>query len=265
MRHDARARILEKTSWGDFHRLKFAVPEMSAEAGPGQFVMVRTAPGDDPLLRRPISLHDAGDGWLEIFFRVAGRGTALLAAKREGDELDVIGPLGRGYRLDGAWKGKPAWLVGGGRGIAPLFFLGRRLKARGARVRVLYGGKTAAEVPLADGFRAAGLDPIVSTDDGSLGFPGFVTDLLDRELQAAQAAPKALFACGPDLMMAKAAKLAAARAIPAQVSLEAIMGCGFGVCWGCVHRIRRDDAGTWRKICQDGPVFAAEEVVWDGD
>lgn len=264
MRHDPRAPILKKTSWGDFHLLRFAAPEMAAEAGPGQFVMIRTSPGSDPLLRRPISLHDAGRGWLEILFRTAGRGTALLAAQGKGDSLDVLGPLGRGYRLQGAWKGREAWLVGGGRGIAPLFFLGRRLKAKGARVRVFYGGKTAAEAPIADKLEAAGLHPVVATDDGSLGFRGFVTALLERELAAVAAPPQALFVCGPDPMMEKAAALALGRGIPAQLSLEAIMGCGFGACWGCVHRIRGEGAQAWRKICEDGPVFAAEEIVWSG-
>jgi dihydroorotate dehydrogenase electron transfer subunit len=262
MRHDPRAPILAKRDWGEFHLLRFAAPEMAAEAKPGQFVMLRTNPGTDPLLRRPLGIHDAGKGWLEIFFRTAGRGTALLAAKAKGGTLDVIGPLGKGFRLDGKWRDKDAWLVGGGRGIAPLYLLGRRLKAKGARVRVFYGGKTAAEVPLGDKFEAAGFALAVSTDDGSLGFPGFVPALLEKELAAG--APDGLFVCGPDLMMAKTAALAEAAKTPAQLSLEAMMGCGFGACWGCVHRIRRGDDGRWRKICEDGPVFAAEEILWGG-
>ncbi|MCX6561864.1 MAG: dihydroorotate dehydrogenase electron transfer subunit, partial [Candidatus Aminicenantes bacterium] len=246
--------------WGEFHLLRFAAPDMAAAAKPGQFVMLRTNPGTDPLLRRPLGIHDAAKDWLEVFFRTAGRGTALLAAKAKGETLDVIGPLGKGYRLDGKWKDKDAWLVGGGRGIAPLFFLGRKLKAKGARVKVFYGGKTASEVPIGEKFEAAGFALSVSTDDGTLGARGFVTALLERELAAG--IPDRLFACGPDPMMEKTAALAAARGIPAQLSLEAIMGCGFGACWGCVHRIRRGDNGKWRKICEDGPVFAAEEIVW---
>lgn len=261
MPHDPGARIVRKQSWDDFHLLRFESPALAAGAKPGQFVMVKTAEGYDPLLRRPISLHDAGDGWLEIFFRVAGRGSAILAEKKEGSVLDVIGPLGCGYRLDGEWLSRDAWLVGGGRGIAPLFFLGRALQARGARVRVFYGGRTLAEIPVAVKFREAGFDVACSTDDGSLGFHGFVTVLLEKEL--AVGAPDGLFVCGPDPMMERAARLAQARSIPAQISLEAIMGCGFGACWGCVKRIKRDGAGTWRKICEDGPVFAAEEIIWD--
>ncbi len=261
MPHDPRARIIRRQSWGDFHLFRFESPALAASAKPGQFVMVRTAEGTDPLLRRPISLHDGGDGWMEIFFRVAGRGTALLAERKEGQTLDLIGPLGGGYQLDGEWSGRKAWLVGGGRGIAPLYFLGRALQVRGARVRVFYGGKTRAEIPLAGKFRDAGFDVACSTDDGSLGYRGFVTALLEKELAAGP--PAGLFVCGPDPMMERTARLAQARNIPAQISLEAIMGCGFGACWGCVKRIKRQDGGKWRKICEDGPVFAADEIIWD--
>jgi dihydroorotate dehydrogenase electron transfer subunit len=223
--------------------------------------MIRTAEGHDPLLRRPISLHDAGPDWLEIFFRVAGRGTALLAEKKEGETVDCLGPLGKAFRLDGFGKGKAAWLIGGGRGIAPMFFLGRMLLSRGASVRAFYGGKTAAEIPLREKFESAGLRPVCSTDDGSYGFGGFVTTLLENELKIER--PDGLFACGPDPMMKIAASLALDRSIPAQLSLEAMMGCGFGACWGCVHRIKRNGEGKWRKICEDGPVFEAGEILWE--
>jgi dihydroorotate dehydrogenase electron transfer subunit len=261
MPHDPRALIIRKQSWDDFHLIRFKSPALAEAARPGRFVMLRAADGHDPLLRRPISLHDAGPDWLEVFFRVAGRGTALLAKRGEGQTLDVLGPLGGGFRLDGDWSGRSAWLVGGGRGIAPLFFLARELRSRGARPRIFYGGKTRAELPAAGKFREAGFETECSTDDGSLGFAGFVTALLERELAAAR--PDALFVCGPDPMMERAARLAQARAIPAQISLEAIMGCGFGACWGCVKRLKRGDGGKWRKICEDGPVFGADEILWE--
>jgi dihydroorotate dehydrogenase electron transfer subunit len=261
MRHEPAARIIQKTSWTDFHLLRLESSALAAEASPGQFLMARVSDGFDPLLRRPISLHDAGPGWVEIFFRVAGRGTALLAEKKEGDPLDCLGPLGKGFRLDGTWKGKTAWLVGGGRGIAPLFFLGRTLLEKGARVRVFYGGKTASELPLIDKFSRAGLPPSGSTDDGTAGYAGFVTALQERELRGGE--PEGLFVCGPDPMMEKIGRLALERGLPAQLSLEAMMGCGFGACWGCVHKIKKDGAGKWRKICEDGPVFSADEILWE--
>jgi len=262
MRQEPAARIVRKQSWDDFHLFRLESPALAAGASPGQFLMIRTAEGFDPLLRRPISIHDAGDGWLEIFFRVAGRGTALLAEKKEGETVDGLGPLGRGFRLDGFGPGRTAWLVGGGRGIAPLFFLARALMSQGAAVRVFYGGRTAAEIPLRDKFESAGIPVACSTDDGSFGFSGFVTALLEGELRAAR--PDGLFACGPDPMMERAGRLALGLGLPAQLSLEAIMGCGFGACWGCVHRIKNGDGGQWRKICEDGPVFGADEILWEG-
>ncbi len=261
MVHDRAARITGRKSWGDYHWLRLETPA-AAGAWPGQFLMIKTGDGIDPLLRRPISLHDGDGRTLDIFFQAAGRGTALLAEKKEGQTLDILGPLGKGFDLGVVSAGSTAWLVGGGRGIAPLFFLARKLHNRGARVKVLYGGRCAADLPIREKFSAAGLDVACSTDDGSHGYAGFVTELLSAEL--ARSKPAALFVCGPDPMMEKAARIALSLGIPAQISLEAIMGCGFGACWGCVKKIRRDGAAKWRKICEDGPVFPASEIVWEG-
>ena len=146
MVNDPAARITGRKSWGDYHWFRFETP-MAAQAKPGQFLMIKAGEGTDPLLRRPISLHDGDGRTLDIFFQVAGRGTALLAEKREGQTLDVLGPFGNGFDLGGIAAGEAAWLVGGGRGIAPLFFLGRALKERGVRVKVFYGGKTRSGSP----------------------------------------------------------------------------------------------------------------------
>jgi dihydroorotate dehydrogenase electron transfer subunit len=261
MVNDPKARIAARRRWGDYHWLRIETPAAAA-AKPGQFLMIRTSDSSAPLLRRPISLHDGDDRTIDIFFQVAGRGTALLAAKSEGESLDILGPLGNGFDLDGTSPGSTAWLVGGGRGIAPLFFLGRILRQRGAAVKVFYGGRSVSDLPIRDKFPEAGLDIACSTDDGSLGHAGFVTGLVEAELGRPR--PGHLFVCGPDPMMERTASLALARGIPAQISLESIMGCGFGACWGCVKRIRRRDGAEWRKICEDGPVFPATDIVWEG-
>jgi dihydroorotate dehydrogenase electron transfer subunit len=224
--------------------------------------MVRVSDTLDPLLRRPISLHAREGGSLEIFFQVAGRGTDLLARRKEGESLDILGPLGQGFDLAADFRGRRAVLVGGGRGIAPLFYLGRELRTRGANVKVLYGGRTLGDLPVRDKFAADGLAIACATDDGSFGHAGFVTGLLEAEI--VRRIPDFLFVCGPDPMMRAAAGIARAHRIPAQISLESIMGCGFGACWGCVKRIARGDGGRWRKICEDGPVFLAEEILWEG-
>jgi dihydroorotate dehydrogenase electron transfer subunit len=261
MRHDPKAKIILHAHWGDYHLLRIETPAIAAEAQPGQFLMVRVSDAATPLLRRPISLHAKDGGSLEIFFQIAGQGTALLARMREGEPLDILGPCGRGFIADPADVPSPAILIGGGRGIAPLFFLAQELIAGGTRLRVLYGGKSRPDLPARSKFEEAGLEIACSTDDGSFGRPGFVTDLLEAEVRRAN--PAILYVCGPDPMMRKTAEIAATHGIRARLSLESMMGCGFGACWGCVKRIKTNGAGAWRKICEDGPVFESDEIVWD--
>jgi dihydroorotate dehydrogenase electron transfer subunit len=257
---DRKARVLDVQAWDDHYLLSIASPEVGRSARPGQFVMLKVAAEPFPLLRRPLSIHDADGTGVRLFFKVAGLGTEILARKRPGDPVDLLGPLGRGYTVSASLKGKTAYLVGVGRGIAPLYFLGRELRALGAEVVVLYGGRTGRDIPLSGRFEAAGFRVLCSTDDGSRGFPGFVTGLLRRELARAPAAM--IYVCGPDPMMKDAATAARAAGVAAEMSLEALMGCGIGACWGCVQRIRNEGGDGWVKICEEGPVFPAERVVW---
>ncbi|MBN2206297.1 MAG: dihydroorotate dehydrogenase electron transfer subunit [Candidatus Aminicenantes bacterium] len=257
------AKIVGREAWGDYVLLRFEAPTISALARPGQFLMVRVADGPYPLLRRPLGIHLRKDKALGVFFKIAGEGTALLARKRPGETLDVLGPLGNGFSVDPCLAGKAVFAVGGGRGIAPLYFLAWELRALGAAVKILYGGRTKDDVPLAARFRDEAFDQVLTTDDGSAGREGFVTAALEEE--AGKAAPAMIFACGPDPMLEAVGRIAAARDIPAELSLESRMGCGFGACWGCVQRVRVDGKPAWVKICEDGPVFPAEAVVWDKD
>jgi dihydroorotate dehydrogenase electron transfer subunit len=257
---DRSARIRDVKSWGDYYLLTIDSPAVGREARPGQFVMVKVADTAFPLLRRPLSIHDAWESGIGLFFKIAGLGTGILAGKRPGDPVDILGPLGKGFTVSEDARGKNAFLVGGGRGIAPLYFLGKELNARGARVTVFYGGRRHLDIPLKDKLEAAGLGLLCSTDDGSFGFRGLVTELLRRELDRTPA--EILFACGPDPMMKAAAGMARDRRIPAEFSLESIMGCGIGACWGCVHRIRNAGGEGWVKICEEGPVFSGDRIVW---
>jgi len=261
MLHDPAAKIVKKQSWGDYHLFRFEAPAIAAEARPGQFLMVRVSDTPYPLLRRPISLHDRDKSALEILFQVAGLGTAFLAEKKEGETLDILGPFGKNFIPDTHILPSPTFLVGGGRGIAPLYFLARELVRLGTEVKVLYGGKGRADLPAREKFKKAGLDILCSTDDGTFGFRGFVTGLLEEEIRRQK--PAILYVCGPDPMMKKTAEIAAALRIPARISLESMMGCGFGACWGCVKRIRTGGVGRWRKICEDGPAFWADEILWE--
>jgi dihydroorotate dehydrogenase electron transfer subunit len=196
-----------------------------------------------------------------LFFQAVGTGTELLGRAEEGQILDILGPLGQGFDLSGDMKGRQAALVGGGRGIAPLFFLAEALQQKGAEARVFYGGQSEQDLVLQEHFLSAGFALACSTENGSSGFHGLVTDLVQQEA-ARGYAPDRLYACGPDGMLQAVGELACSLKIPAELSLEAIMGCGFGACWGCVHRIRKDGEEAWRKVCEEGPVFPAEAVVW---
>ena len=257
---DRSARLRDVRGWGDHFNLTIDAPDVGREARPGQFVMVKVAEGAVPLLRRPLGIHDANPDGIELFFKVAGLGTAILSRKKPGDALDLLGPLGRGFSVPGPPGGGTAFLVGGGRGIAPLHFLARELLAAGVRIRVFYGGRTAADLPLRDKLAGAGAEVLCSTDDGSLGFAGLVTALVEREMGGPR--PDRIYACGPDPMMKALAALAAGWGVPAEFSLESIMGCGIGACWGCVHRIKDERGGGWTKICEEGPVFPGERILW---
>lgn len=261
MHKDPAARVTHTQGWGAYHLLALKSPEIASQAAPGQFIMVRTSPLYLPLLRRPLSIHAVSGPELHLFFQAVGAGTELLGQAGEGQVLDILGPLGRGFDLSGDLEGRRAALVGGGRGIAPLFFLAHALRQKGAEARVFYGGQSEGDLVLRERFSSAGFAAACSTEDGSSGFHGLVTDLVLRETAEAYA-PDRLYACGPDGMLQAVAKLARRLNIPAELSLESIMGCGFGACWGCVHKIRKNGEEAWRKVCEEGPVFQAEAVVW---
>jgi dihydroorotate dehydrogenase electron transfer subunit len=249
--------ILREQLSRDNVRLTFLSPRIAAAAGPGQFVMVRVGSGKDPLLRRPFSIHRVGlDGSVQIYFKVVGRGTAMLASAREGDELSILGPLGNGFRLTDT----PACLVGGGLGIAPMLFLADRLSSREADRgldRIILGGRTSAEVePLVADFETTGIAITAATDDGSFGQHGFVTAAF-----ATLCFPEncTVYCCGPEPMMASMALLSREKKLSCQVSVESVMACGMGACLGCSRPARN---GEYVHVCLDGPVFDAEDMAW---
>lgn len=234
--------------------------EIAGEAKPGQFVMLRVGDGLDPLLRRPFSICGTRDEVLLILYRVVGKGTALMTRMAVRAEISVLGPLGRGFGL--SEEGVLPVLLGGGIGVAPLFFLAQELVGRDPRL--LMGFPTAEEIITT---KHLGLTPFsvsVSTDDGSRGFAGFVTDLFERDLNAylSQADSLAVFACGPKPMLKAVVAMTMGRGISCQVSLEANMACGLGACQGCAVPADRDRERAYFHVCQDGPVFPAEAIDW---
>ncbi len=240
------------------YRLTLQAPRIAAAAHPGQFIMTACGHSLDPLLRRPLSLHQVtASGTIRLLFKVIGRGTQLLSELQRGQSVSLIGPLGRGFHLPPAG---PICLVGGGIGIAPLLFLANTWLQQPRPVDscvVLLGARTGEEIRLlATEFEELGCQVHTATDDGSLGHHGLVSDLLPPLL----APLKKVHTCGPTPMMAAIAGLCREAEIPCETSLEAHMACGLGACLGCaipgIH-------GHYQHVCKHGPVFNAEEVVWN--
>lgn len=246
---------------GDIFRLTVSAPGIAAAALPGQFVMVRVSGELDPLLRRPFSIHQVTvDGRIKILFKVVGKGTRIMAGLNPGQYLDLVGPLGHGFSMGDKNRTdkKQVCLIGGGMGIAPLFFLAERLSLlAGSDILVLLGARTAAEVsPLAREMADMGLAVKISTDDGSLGHHGLVGDLMDD----IGADVRQAYVCGPYPMMKAVAAKCTAYGWPCQVSLEIMMACGLAACLGCA--VPRKDGAGYAHVCKEGPVFAAEDVLW---
>jgi len=235
-------------------------PHINAHAKPGQFVMIRVRPDLHPLLRRPFSIcATEGNNLFFILYRVVGRGTALLSTTREGESLSVVGPLGKGFDLPKG--GQKALLVAGGIGAAPLIFLAQHLD--GADLSFLTGYRSSDEVI---GAAHRGLESLrsahVATDDGTKGSKGLVTELLEARLTELSEEQLKVFACGPPLMLKQVVTMTRKMGIPCQVSLEANMACGLGACQGCAVKASAGLERTYIHVCQDGPVFSAEQIDW---
>ncbi|HEY2433795.1 MAG TPA: dihydroorotate dehydrogenase electron transfer subunit [Vicinamibacterales bacterium] len=254
----------------DYNVLAFAAPAIAGSARPGQFVMIRTSDGQDPLLRRPFSIFevlrdDTGAPLgISILNKRAGVGTARLARVEAGARLSVLGPLGRPFEpVD---RPAEAWMVAGGVGLAPFVTLAEALAARGTPSTLFYGARRAEELYCVDLFRALGVTVVLATEDGSAGVRGRITAPLDAALgQHPLGDPLKLFVCGPTPMMRACAQLAAAHHRACDVSLEQVMGCGLGGCYSCVVPARGADGGTphHTRTCIEGPVFDAHRIVWD--
>ena len=242
-----------------YRLMEFSCPSIAAAAQPGQFIHVRIPHAEIMALRRPFSIYRADSGAVSIVYKQVGRGTAAMTMVSGGEEVSLLGPLGRGFPC-GPGENVPV-LVGGGYGVAPLCFLAARMGRKGA---LFVGGATAADILCIDDFKALGWDIHIATEDGSMGQKGLVTDILDEWLAAREQGEKPEFhACGPDGMLKAVGDRAANGGWTAWLSLDKHMGCGVGACLACVQRIRDDD-GTerWGRVCTDGPVFESRQIVW---
>jgi dihydroorotate dehydrogenase electron transfer subunit len=251
---------------GPYAVLSFRHPEVAREARPGQFVMIKAGVSSEPPLRRPFSILavDPAEESVSLFLKAVGPGSRALAAMAPGDLAQCLGPLGRPFEPPA--EGSQALLVAGGYGIAPFLFLGRVLAAQGRSATVFYGGRTAADLQLRAPFDRLSVSLVLATEDGSLGVAGRVTVPLEAHLDA-HPGPATLYACGPEPMLHAVARLAEARGLEAQVSLDPWMGCGLGTCLGCVVRIQHGDEARpkYRCACTEGPAFDASNVLWGSE
>jgi dihydroorotate dehydrogenase electron transfer subunit len=257
-------------------KVRVEVPERLVRYEPGQFFHIRCGPGTDPLLRRPFSVYAVetdAEGWvrhLDFLILVVGRGTRTLAERAAGGTLDLLGPLGKGFRP----PPEPARhvMVAGGVGIAPFYDLAEHLQKRAAvgpsppRLTLLFGSRTKDELYALDELQRLGLDIRLATDDGSAGRRGFVTELLEPALDEAATSGAALqiYACGPEPMLDAVTRIARTRGVPAQLSLDRRMGCGLGACGACVCKVASPgapDGWDYIRICREGPVVDAARLV----
>ncbi len=225
---------------------------------PGQFLHFRITDSFDFTLRRPLSICkvDLKKRQITVVYRASGEGTRRLSRLLPGDQVDVIGPLGHGFPIHD--EDQHAILIGGGIGVPPMVELGRHLQSRQIKITSVVGFASKRQAILLDELTAFG-DVIVLSQDGSIGEEGLVTDALTDALCAGVSR---YYACGPTPMLKAVKETMQIRNVPGYLSLEERMGCGIGICVGCVHPIERDQKVTNRKTCKEGPVFLDQEVVF---
>ena len=256
--------VLERRRVGEYQALTLAAPRIAEGARPGQFVHLLAGEDRSFPLRRPFSIWrverpgGTGQGTVEVVFDVVGAGTRALAQLRPHDVVDALGPLGRPFDPPEAPAG--CLLVGGGYGAAPLFFLATELKARGCRVDLVTGAATAARLLDPTEAGRLGSSLTLTTDDGSAGRRGLVTDPLP-ELLAGTGAER-VYACGPMPMLAAVSRVATAAGVACQVAVEEQMACGTGICFSCVLPVGPGQPTRMARSCLEGPVFDGAAIAW---
>ena len=269
--------ILEnKKISADFYRMRIGSSYLAANIAPGQFIEVRTSDSFEPFLRRPFSAHRILNSSVELLYEVVGKSTKEISSKKAGERLDVIGPLGNGFKINKSQSHKVtrsqvrngrAILIAGGVGVAPLLALAEELAYSVERIGhrkkiktyVLIGAKSKSHILCESDFKKIGCEVLVSTEDGSKGKRGLITDVL-KDLIYAKRYPlnATIYTCGPVGMLKAVARIAKDKEAHCQVSLEERMACGVGVCLGCPVKT----VSGYKMVCKDGPVFNAEEIKW---
>jgi len=265
MPQQIRSEILDNRRAGEYHVLSLTAPGISEIAKPGHFVTLAMGGEESSMvLRRAFAIHQVQSrgvygGTLDIAVAVQGRGTKWLSERRRHDVVDLVGPLGKPFALPK--EGVSCLLVGGGYGSAPLFMLAQELRERGCRVDMVIGAASEPKLFGVLELKRLASALTITTDDGSSGVPGRVTDVLDEAIDRAGA--DVVYACGPMPMLAEVARISTKRRIFSQCAVEESMACGIGVCMTCVLPVVGDD-GVTRMVrsCVDGPIFRGDRVRW---
>ncbi len=260
---DVHTTILSNEEVAEAHYLlRCECAEIARQARPGQFVHVLIPQGRGLLLRRPFTIYTVEGSEITMLYQIIGNGTKHLSEMPEGGSLQVLGPLGNAFNFES--KPKPAVLAGGGAGIASLMLLATALRKNGIETIGLVGAQHYARLLSVQDLESIGIPVHIATDDGSIGYCGYVTDLLTGLLRQTDWPCPTIYACGPHGMLAAVTKIASDFEVPAQIAMENRMGCAMGVCLGCVCPVRTGrDSFEYQRICTEGPVFNAVEIVWD--
>ncbi|MCZ6676597.1 MAG: dihydroorotate dehydrogenase electron transfer subunit [Candidatus Poribacteria bacterium] len=253
----------------DHYLLRCACPEIARGALPGQFIHVLISQAGvlqaaSLLLRRPFTIFTVEGEQISMLYQIIGEGTEVLSHLKPGDPLRVLGPLGNTFHIP--LDLHPAIIVGGGAGIASLMLLAIALRKSGVRTLGLVASMNRARLLSVAELKRIGVEMHIATDDGSVGHHGFVTEILTQILEqphAHELSQPMIYACGPDGMLRAVTKIAQDYRIPTQLAMENRMGCAMGVCLGCVCKVRMPDGGfEYQRVCTEGPVFNAAEIVW---
>ncbi len=254
------------------YKMALEIPDIARVVSPGQFLHIRCTNGHEPLLRRPFSVYRVNKKVIEILYKVIGKGTTILSERCKGEELDVIGPLGTPFKIEDGVK--EAIIIAGGMGIASLYLLAEKINKdnRDVSLKVILGARTKRLIiGKEDLTKLRGINLKIATEDGSLGFRGLATELL-KDLLANIGKRRLIYiyGCGPYPMLKEVAMISKRLGLPCQVSMEEKMACGVGSCMGCSIKVKSkysipksQSPFIYKLACKDGPVFDADEVIWE--
>ncbi len=239
----------------DIFKFSVEAGEIAKSAKPGQFLEIRVTEEIEPLLRRPISIYNVEGNIVEFIFQIKGKGTEILSKRKEGEEVDILGPLGQGtFKFEGK---KNIAIIGGGIGTFPLYKLAKEAKKQ-AKINMYLGFRNKDFVVLEEEFKKVSDKLILTTDDGSYGEKGFAINFLKEDIEKEEI--DGIYACGPLPMLKAVQALAKETKIPCQISLEERMGCGIGVCLGCAVKVNAGEETVYTHVCKAGPVFDSNVV-----